>query len=75
MNDRCNRTGKQKHGEYMGSGNRKANPWKNTVMGFSEFGVIIGLSVSQEWVKSHVECRPRKERGNAWKTHRRDASM
>ena len=50
MNDRCNRTDKQNHGEYMGSGNRKANPWGNTVMGSSEIGVIQGLSVSQDWV-------------------------
>ena len=57
MNDRCKRTDKQKHGEYMGSGNRKANPWENTVMGFSEFGVIQELSVSQDWVLVKVRLR------------------
>ena len=57
MNDRCNRTDKQKHGEHMGSGNRKANPWENTVMGFSEFEVIQWLSVSQDWVLVKVRLR------------------
>ena len=66
MNDRCKRTDKQKHGEYMGSGNRKANPWENTVMGFSEFGVIQELSVSQDWVLVKVRLRA---------TLGRDASM
>ena len=57
MHDRCNRTDKQKHWEHMGSGNRKANPWGNTVMGFSEFRVIQGLSVSQDCVLVNVRLR------------------
>ena len=53
MNDRCNRG----IGEYMASGNRKENPWGNKVIGFSEFGVIQGLSVSQDWVLVKVRLR------------------
>ena len=39
------------------SRNRKVNPWGNTVMGSSEFGVIQGLSVSQDWVLVKVRLR------------------